>query len=133
MSRCQSDKLCRKLLEKAQILTLQNLQDTARNYEAVKRQTKSTSSSNDSVNRLSDDPANRNKKYDDRTGNSRGGHFFRDPHCPARGKTCSNYFRWDILQVYAKLGDSCDRSGVPYMHEVEVEDEFLMKKVDKEK
>lgn len=44
-----------------------------------------------------------------------------------------NVFRWDILQVYAKLGDSCDRSGVPYMQEVEVEDEFLMKKGNKEK
>ena len=74
ISRCWSDELRRKLL-KGQTLTLQNLQDIARNYEAVKRQTKSMSRSNDSVNRLRDDPANRNKRYYDRTGNSRSGNF----------------------------------------------------------
>ena len=55
VSRCQSDKLRRKLLEKGQTLTLKSLQDIARNYEAVKRQTKSMSRSNDSVNRVRDD------------------------------------------------------------------------------
>ena len=50
ISKCCSNKLRRKLLEKGQTLTLQTLQEIARNYEAVKRQTQSMSLSSVSVN-----------------------------------------------------------------------------------
>ena len=39
VSKCRSTELRCKLLEKGQALTLQNLQEIARNYEAVRRQT----------------------------------------------------------------------------------------------
>ena len=153
VSRCQSDELRRKLLEKGQTLTLKSLQDVARNYEAVKRQTKSMSRSNDSVNRVRDD---RKKKYDDRMGNSRSGnfqsggecwrcgrrgHFARDPQCPARGKTCSKCFQMGHFATVCKTrGDPRFRSGVRYMKEVKSKKmrmsmflQELMKKADKEK
>ena len=40
VSKCRSNELRRKLLEKGQTLTLRNLQEIAPNYEAVKRQPK---------------------------------------------------------------------------------------------
>ena len=52
ISKCLFNELRRKLLEKGQTLTLQTLQEIARNYELVKRQTQSMSLSSVSVNRV---------------------------------------------------------------------------------
>ena len=54
LSKCRSNELRRKLLEKGQTLTLQTLQEIARNYEAVRRQTQSMSLSSVSVNQVDD-------------------------------------------------------------------------------
>ena len=60
ISKCCSNELRRKLLEKGQTLTLQTLQEIARNYEAVKRQTQRMSLSIVSVNRVDDRRTRRN-------------------------------------------------------------------------
>ena len=60
VSKCRSNELRRKLLEKGQTLALQTLQEIARNYEAVKRQTPSMSLSSVSVNRVDDRRTRRN-------------------------------------------------------------------------
>ena len=90
ISKCRSNELRRKLMEKGRTLTLQTLQEIARNYEAVGRQTQSMSLSSVSV-----------KQVDDRrtTGiveirlyqtvnviGGRRGHSARDPLGSARGK-----------------------------------------------
>ena len=54
ISKCRSNELGRKLLEKGQTLTLQTLQEITRNYEAVRSQTQSISLSSVSVNQVDD-------------------------------------------------------------------------------
>ena len=90
VSKCRSNELRRKLLEKGQ-----NLQDIGRNYEAVERQTQSMNFCTEPVNRVRESlPGRSNKKFSTQSGSEcyrggRRGHFARDLQCPARGKTCT--------------------------------------------
>ena len=70
VSKCRSNELRRKLLEKGQTLTLQNLQEIAPNYDAVKRQTQSMSLSSEPVNRVHDSlPRRTSRNYSAQSGN----------------------------------------------------------------
>lgn len=102
ISMCLSNDLRRKLLEKSQALTLQNLQELARSYEAVKRQTMSMNLAKDPFNRVQEKPFHQGKQDRGKGGKSGGqqtktgcfrcgkpGHFARELQCPARGKKCS--------------------------------------------
>ena len=60
ISKCRSNELRRKRLEKGQTLTLQNSQEISRNFEAVKRSTESVSLPSGSVNRVNDRMPGRN-------------------------------------------------------------------------
>ena len=105
ISKCRCNELRRKLLEKGQTLTLQTLQEIARNYEAVKRHTQSLSSV--SVNRVDDRRTRRSSRDTTLSGGEcyrcgRRGHFARD-HCVRPGeKGAQSVLKWDILQLYAK-------------------------------
>ena len=108
ISTCRSQELRRKLLEKGQKLTLKELQDKARTFEVVRRQSKSMSGQEANVNRISGKTVQHKKKEKaDQSGKSkeekteqkstkatcyrcgRQGHFARNPNCPARNKTCN--------------------------------------------
>ena len=130
MSKCRSNKLRRKLLEKGQTLTLQTLQAIARNYESVKRQTQSLSLPSGSVNRVDDSMPRRNSVDKVQSGGEcyrcgRRKHFARDPLCPARGKVCS---KCSLNFCKTKVTEVPRRSRVWYMQAgdcQEEEDEYV--------
>ena len=130
ISKCRFNELRRKLLEKGQTLTLQTLQEIARNYEAVKRQTQSMSLSSVSVNRVDDRRTRRNSRDTTLSGGEcyrcgRRGHFARDPLCPARGKECSKCSQVGHFAnvCKTKVKEIPSRSRVQYMRVDECKEE----------
>ena len=130
ISKCRSNELRRKVLEKGQTLTLQTLQEIARSYEAVKRQTQSMSLSSVSVNRVDDRRTRRNSRDTTLSGGEcyrcgRRGHFARDPLCPAREKECSKCSQVGHFAnvCKTKVKEIPSRSRVQYMRVDECKEE----------
>ncbi|XP_044182144.1 uncharacterized protein K02A2.6-like [Acropora millepora] len=130
ISKCRSNELRRKLLAKGQTLTLQTLQEIARNYEAVKRQIQSMSLSSVSVNRVHDRRTRRNSRDTTLSGGEcyrcgRRGYFARDPLCPARGKECSKCSQVGHFAnvCKTKVKEIPSRSRVQYMRMDECKEE----------
>ena len=137
ISKCRSNELRRKLLEKGQTFSLQTLQEIAWNYEAVKRQTQSMSLSCVSVSRVDSRRTRRNGRDTTLSGGEcyrcgRRGHFSRDPLCPARGKECLKCSQVGHFTnvCKTKVKEIPSRSRVQYMRVDEIqckeeEDEYV--------
>ena len=150
ISTCRSSELRRKLLEKGQALTLKELQDTARTFEAVKRQSRSMSSHFDqaNVNRVvetqtsrspygrgrgaSRQPKPENKKKEPQSGGGecyrcgRHGHFAKDQNCPAKNKTCNKCHQTGHFASVCKTDSGRDRGDgkVNLVESEESDDEY---------
>ena len=130
ISKCRSNELRCKLLEKGQTFSLQTLQEIARKYEAVKRQTQSMSLSCVSVNRVDSRRTRRNGRDTTLSGGEcyrcgRRGHFSRNPLCPARGKECLKCSQVGHFTnvCKTKVKEIPSRSRVQYMRVDECKEE----------
>ena len=114
-------------MEKGQALTLQQLQEIARTFEAVKRQTKRMGPSSDAhVNRVEDGRSRKSeggKGDKSKRGNEcsrcgRQGHFARDPKCPAKDKECSKCHKKGHFAAVCKTkGKDFGKHKVSYVNE----------------
>ena len=97
-------------MEKAQRYTLKELQDTARTFEAVRRQSRYMAIPEASVNHISTKPSQKKDKGKaaHKMANAtcyrcgKQGHFARNPSCPARNKTCNKCRKTGHFAVVCK-------------------------------
>ncbi|XP_020898529.1 uncharacterized protein LOC110237280 [Exaiptasia diaphana] len=129
--------------------SMNELQNTARTLEAVRRQSKSMSSESANVHGISRKPAHiqskgrgkrdqqfkpKERKEEQKSGVTywryrcgREGHFARNPNCPAMNKTCNNCKQTGHFASVFKTKKVQDKGKVNFVESDEEEDAFSAK------